>query len=257
LENGTVALRGVNNAIYEGLRERWYDAKDDPIALLRAESRLRNPWIAQEIVRAFGSGAARVLDVGCGAGFLSNYMAAAGHRVTGLDAARGTLDVAAEHDATHSVRYDCGDALALPYDEGAFDVVCAMDFLEHVEDPERVITEAARVLAPGGLFFFHTFNRNWLSGLVVIKGVEWFVRNTPEDLHVLRLFLKPEEVTAMCRAHGLDPVQVLGARPELGAAFAKMLFTGSVQDDFRFTFTHSTRIAFTGFARKERAAVPA
>jgi 2-polyprenyl-6-hydroxyphenyl methylase / 3-demethylubiquinone-9 3-methyltransferase len=45
-----------------------------------------------------------------------------------------------------------------------------------------------RVLAPSGLFFFHTFNRNWIANLIVIKGVELFVKNTPEDLHVLRLF---------------------------------------------------------------------
>ena len=50
------------------------------------------------------------------------------------------------------------------------------------------------MLAPGGRFFFHTFNRTWLAWLIVIKGVGWFVRNTPRDLHVLRLFVKPSEL---------------------------------------------------------------
>ena len=110
-------------------------------------------------------------------------------------------------------------------------------FLEHVEEPERLVGEMARVLAPSGLFFFHTFNRNFLAWLVVIKGVEWFVKNTPHDLHVLRLFLKPDEVFAMCLAHGLQRETLLGSRPLIGAPFWRMLRTGSVPSDFAFTFT--------------------
>src|SRR6201999_1216443 len=113
------------------------------------------------------------------------------YRVTGLDASPESLVVAARHDETGSVRYERGDALALPYADASFDAVCAMDFLEHVEEPARVVAECSRVLRPGGLFFFHTFNRSFLAWLVVIKGVEWFVRNTPRDMHVLRLFIPP------------------------------------------------------------------
>src|SRR5262245_2854642 len=76
----------VNNDFYHQLGERWYTAEDDPIALLRAESRARNPWIASNILQAFPSGEVRVLDIGCGGGFLSNYLAGAGFNVTGIDA---------------------------------------------------------------------------------------------------------------------------------------------------------------------------
>lgn len=246
----------TNNAIYDDLCDRWYDADDDPVALLRAESRMRNPWVERLIAEQLGAGTKRVLDVGCGAGFLSNALAASGHAVTGLDAAAGALAVARTHDATGRVRYDVGDARALPYDDGAFDVVCAMDFLEHVDDPARVIAEAARVLAPGGLFFFHTFNRNLLAWLVVIKGVEWFVRNTPDDMHVLGLFLKPAEVRAMCAAQGMAIVELHGSRPKLDAAFARMLVTRTVPRDFSFTFTRATTIAYTGVARRTERALP-
>jgi len=61
--------RPVNNAIY-ALGDRWYSADDDPVALLRAESRLRNPWVAARVVTSVGA-RARVLDIGCGAGFLA------------------------------------------------------------------------------------------------------------------------------------------------------------------------------------------
>jgi len=250
VETKTQPVSHVNNDIYDDLGAAWYEAEDNPVALLRAESRLRNPWLAQQIESELGARRCRVLDVGCGGGFLSNYLAEKGHALTGIDAAKGSLDVARAHDRTRSVTYDTGDARALPYDDGTFDVVCAMDFLEHVEEPGRVVAEIARVLAPAGLFFFHTFNRNFLAWLVVIKGVQWFVKNTPVDMHVLRLFLKPEEVFAMCQAHGLSRVRLLGSRPKIGTSFWRMLGTGKVADDFAFTFTSSTRLALTGIARK-------
>jgi 2-polyprenyl-6-hydroxyphenyl methylase/3-demethylubiquinone-9 3-methyltransferase len=250
VETRTTEPRPVNNAIYDELGERWYTAQDDPVALLRAEARLRNPWICERIRQVLGDRACAVLDVGCGAGFLSNALAEDGHEVTGLDASSESLAVAARHDRTGRVRYELGDALALPYRAGSFDVVCAMDFLEHVEEPAAVVSEIARVLAPGGLFFFHTFNRSWLSWLIVIKGVEWFVRNTPRDMHVLRLFIKPSELDAMCREHGLERIELRGLRPLFGAAMWRMLGTGVVPEDLGFTFTRSVRLGYSGIARK-------
>jgi 2-polyprenyl-6-hydroxyphenyl methylase/3-demethylubiquinone-9 3-methyltransferase len=243
----------VNNDWYADLGARWYTARDTPIALLRAESRHRNPWIAHEIVRERGDARCRILDLGCGAGFLANYLGELGHAVTGLDTTAESLTVARHHDRSGRVHYEVGDACALPFPDGSFDVVCAMDLLEHVEDPERLIAEASRVLTPSGLLFFHTFNRNWLSHLIVIKGVELFVKNTPKDLHVLRLFRTPREVDAMLAGSGLEIVELLGSRPRFRWPLWRMLLTGSVGDDFAFTFTPSTRLGFTGYARKLEA----
>lgn len=248
--------RSVNNAVYEELGDRWYEAQDHPIALLRAESACRTQWIADELVKAFGPRPLRVLDLGCGAGFLSNALAKLGHRVTGVDASPESLAVAARHDAGRSVEYVVGDACALTFADGSFDVVCAMDFLEHVEEPARVVAEAARVLGPGGSFFFHTFNRNWLAWLVVVKGVEWFVKNTPPDLHVTRLFIKPKELRAMCAAHGLSVSQMRGFAPVLAStAFLRLVLTRTVPSDFQFRFTVSTRIGYTGLAFKSGARI--
>jgi 2-polyprenyl-6-hydroxyphenyl methylase/3-demethylubiquinone-9 3-methyltransferase len=238
--------RAVNNEWYADLGAKWYAADDTPIALLRAESRHRNPWIASVI----GEAPRDVLDLGCGAGFLSNYLATQGHHVTGIDTTTENLIVAKLHDETRLVAYQKGDACELPYPDASFDVVCAMDLLEHVEEPHRLIAEASRVLRPGGTFLFHTFNRNWLSNLIVIKGVEWFVKNTPADLHVLRLFHTPQEITAMLNARGLDVVELRGSRPRFRWPLWRMLLTGRVGDDFAFTFTPSTKLGFTGLAKK-------
>jgi len=241
---------GVDNTVFSQLGDRWYEADDDPIALLRAEARLRNPWIARRIAAAFADAPCDVLDVGCGAGFLANDLGARGHRVVGVDASREALEVAARHDASRSVSYRRGDALALPLPNASFDVACAMDLLEHVPDPTAAVAEIARVLRPSGLFFFHTFNRNLLAWLVVVKGVEWFVRNTPRDLHAARLFVRPDELRGMCAARDLAIVEMLGARPALDAAFARMIASGVVPRDFQFVFTSSLAIGYTGFARK-------
>lgn len=238
--------RRINNRWYRELGDRWYRAQDTPIALLRAESRHRNPWIADVI----GPYPRAVLDLGCGAGFLSNYLAARGHHVRGLDADAESLEVARAYDRSGSADYQRGDACTLPYADASFDVVCAMDLLEHVEDPARLVAEAARVLAPGGVFFFHTFNRTWLAKLIVIDGVRLFVKNTPKDLHVLRLFVPPRDLTAMCEGAGLAIVCMRGSRPRFRWPLWRMLVTGRVGDDFSFTFTPSTRLGFTGYARK-------
>jgi 2-polyprenyl-6-hydroxyphenyl methylase / 3-demethylubiquinone-9 3-methyltransferase len=239
----------IDNAIYDRLGERWYGANDDPVALLRAEARLRNPWVEARIARELGADA-RVLDVGCGGGFLANHLARAGLRVTGLDASAEALEVARRHDVTRAVTYVRGDGYALPFEEATFDAVCAMDFLEHVDDPGRVVSEAARVLRPGGLFFFHTFNRSVSSWLVVIKGVEWFVKNTPRDLHVLELFVKPSELRWACDASGLEVVELVGVRPALDRAFFSMLATRVVPEDFAFVHTKSLACGYSGCARR-------
>lgn len=241
-----VEPRLVNNRWYSELGDRWYRAQDTPIALLRAESRHRNPWIAG----AIGTTPQRVLDLGCGAGFLSNYLAARGHRVCGLDADAESLAVARAYDQTATVEYQQGDACALPFPDASFDVVCAMDLIEHVEDPARLIAEASRVLAPGGVFFFHTFNRTWLAKLIVIDGVRLFVKNTPKDLHVLRLFVPPGDLETMCRRAHLEIADLRGSRPQFDWPLWRMLATGKVGDDFAFTFTRSTALGFTGYARK-------
>lgn len=242
------ASHSINNQLYDQLGERWYSADDDPVALLRAESRLRNPWVSSRLREHHGSNAS-LLDIGCGAGFLSNALAREGFDVVGLDSSDESLAVARRHDETNSVRYQAGNALALPYPAASFDAVSAMDFLEHVEDPAAVVAEAARVLRPRGLFFFHTFNRNPLAWLIVIKGVEWFVNNTPSSMHLLRLFIKPTELSKMCADNGLRVDEVHGSAPVVcSKAFFRMLTTGIVPPDFCFKFTNSTRLAYTGFA---------
>jgi 2-polyprenyl-6-hydroxyphenyl methylase/3-demethylubiquinone-9 3-methyltransferase len=247
---GSPAQPEIDNSIYEELGERWYSAGDDPVALLRAESRLLGAWVRDELRERFGGRPAAVLDVACGAGFLANPLAAAGHAVTGIDLSPASLAVARRHDATGSVDYRTMDARALAFPDGQFDAVCMMDFLEHLEERDAVLREAARVLKPGGWLCFHTFNRTPASWLIAIKGVEWFVRNTPRHMHVHNLFLKPEELARLCERNGMTVEGFQGVRPRIGRAFLRLLLTRRVDEAFGFQFTRLRWVGYCGWARR-------
>lgn len=239
----------IDNSIYDSLGERWYTAWDDPIALLRTENEAKWPWILKKIAE-FCPEANTVLDVGCGAGFLSNRLAQEGFEVSGVDLSEESLVVAARFDSTKSVRYERGNAYELPYTDKSFDVVTCMDFLEHVEDPALVIRECARVLRPGGLFFYHTFNRSPLSEAVIIKFVERFVKNTPPRMHVIELFLRPEEVLKYCENVGLENLDLTGLRPKIGSFSPMDIFRGIVPKTLTFTPTPSLALSYLGVASK-------
>ena len=241
----------VNNDYYNHLGENWYEADDDPIAVLRVEQQAKNPWVDNIISERFNSKELSILDVGCGAGFLTNYLSQRYDCVSGLDASESSLEVAKSKDISKKVKYSVGDAYNLPYKTGSMDIVCAMDFLEHVERPEDVVAECSRVLKPGGIFFFHTFNRNFLSWLIVIKFMEWFVPNTPKHLHVLHLFIKPRELELMMIAANLKQQKVTGIGPRFNWGFIKSIFSRKVLPGFSFKVGGPTILGYMGYSVKE------
>lgn len=244
-----MARSEVNNQLYDDLGERWYTAYDDPVALLRAESKIKTPWIVSRIRKIFPA-ECTVLDIGCGGGFLSNALSANGMTVTGVDLSQESLDVARRYDSTGKVTYLTADAYKLPFPDQSFDVVTAMDFLEHVDRPEAVVKEISRVLKPRGVFFFHTFNRNLLSYFVIIKLVEWLVKNTPKNLHVLHLFIKPRELDRYCMSAGMKSLEWTGIRPSFRTLTLQSLLSGIVPKALEFKLTKSLLLSYMGMARK-------
>lgn len=244
-------MKKVNNEFYNLYGDRWYTADDDPIALLRAESKTKTPWILQKIKeQSLLNNETKVLDVGCGAGFLSNELALAGLQVTGVDLSEESLKVAHDYDSTKSVHYLPADAYKLPFADHSFEVITAMDFLEHVDRPDDVIKEFSRVLKPNGIFIFHTFNRNPIAYLVIIKFVEWFVKNTPKDMHVLNLFIKPKELKQYCLAAQMTTQSMVGIKPMFSTIPLKNYFTGIVPKSLKFELTQNLLLSYMGIAKK-------
>jgi 2-polyprenyl-6-hydroxyphenyl methylase / 3-demethylubiquinone-9 3-methyltransferase len=243
----------INNHFYNDLGDRWYTAYDDPVAFLRQESKVKAPWVIERIAKYFPQKrTTKILDVGCGAGFLSNRLAVDRYRVHGVDLSLESLEVAKKYDSTGSVSYIYANAYQLPFADNFFEVVTAMDFLEHVEQPDLAIAEISRVLKPNGLFFYHTFNRNPLAYLIIIKGVEWLVKNTPKEMHTLDLFLKPAEVSDFCETYGMEVQEITGIRPRFSSFNFKDLINRQVPEDFSFILTPSLLLSYMGYAVKKR-----
>ena len=195
-------------ARFEALASRWWNP-EGPLKALHEINPLRLDYIDE---RAPLKGA-RVLDVGCGGGLLSEGMARRGAQVLGIDLAQGSLDVAAAHAREHEieVEYRCQGAEQLAVEQpGAFEIVTCLEMLEHVPDPARVVSACARAVQPGGTVFFSTINRNLKSFLLAIVGAEHILGMLPRGTHEYEKLIRPSELAAWCRDAGLQVLDVTG-----------------------------------------------
>lgn len=166
----------------------------------------------------------RVLDVGCGGGILAESLAREGAVVTGIDPSEKSLAAAREHAgrAGLSIDYRLGTAENLPSGNftEAFDLVFAVDVLEHVESLDRTVAGIAAVLAPGGGLGFLTHNRTPVAFLQLIWAEEHVERTMPRGFHDFRRFITPSELDAALRGHGMVVQGMKGvARDERGTRF--------------------------------------
>lgn len=188
-------------AKFDRLASRWWDP-DGESRPLHDLNPVRLAYVAGRVSLR----GARVLDVGCGGGLLSEALAAAGAHVTAIDLAPGVLDVARLHlfESNLAVDYRQISAEALAAEQpGSFDAITCMEMLEHVPDPGSVIEACARLLKPGGLWFASTLNRTPRAFALGIVGAEYLLRLLPRGTHHYRQFIKPSEMAAALRAADL------------------------------------------------------
>lgn len=239
----------IDNAFYDTLGEAWYSGENVAMSILRHEAKFKNAWVEEEIEKRLGKRPLTLVDIGCGGGFLTNYFSARGHRVIGLDASLNSLRTASRHDGA-GASYAQADAYRLPLDDQSVSVVCAMDVIEHLDRPADLVAEVSRVLEPGGLFFFQTYNRTPLAWLLFV----WAVNRTPGAVphtHVYHLFIKPKELQAHCESRQLAMQTMTGFKLGLNRASMKAL-TGDYSGvaDFRYELTRSLAAGYMGCARK-------
>ena len=174
-----------------------------------------NPLRTDYIDRHAPLDAARVVDVGCGGGILPEALARRGATVTGVDLAKKSLKVAQLHalDQGLTIDYRCVAVEALAAEQPAsFDRVVCMEMLEHVPDPQSVVSSCAALARPGGWVFFSTLNRNLKSYLMAVVGAEYVLNWLPRGTHDYARFIKPSELTRMARNAGLELADISGMR---------------------------------------------
>ena len=200
------------------LAARWWDPDGESRPLHDL-----NPVRAAYVADRLDLRGARVADVGCGGGLLSEALAKAGARVTGIDLGEKVIEIARLHMlesklAVPSLEIDyrvkSSSELAAAEPE-SFDAVCCMELIEHVPDPTALVGDLARMLKPGGVLVMSTLNRTPAAFGAAILGAEYLMRMLPRGTHHYAQFLKPSELGRLMRHAGLevDDVSGLGYNP--------------------------------------------
>lgn len=188
---------------FNRLADRWWDPTG-PMRPLHQMNPLRVGWIDSRIAAHFGT-PQRVLDIGCGAGLAAEALAALGHEVLGIDAARDTIEAARVHAEGSGLALAYRDATAetLLAEGVLFPVITALEVIEHVPDPVAFIRLLAGLLEPGGLLFVSTLNRTLRSLAFAKIGAEYVARMLPSGTHDWRRFVTPAELGRAGTAAGL------------------------------------------------------
>jgi 2-polyprenyl-6-hydroxyphenyl methylase/3-demethylubiquinone-9 3-methyltransferase len=198
-------------ARFEQIAETWWDPKG-PMKVLHKFNPVRLAYIRDEACRRFGRDprSARslegitILDVGCGGGVLSEPLARLGAKVTGLDPAPTNISVAKLHAERAGVTVDYRNETveSVVAKGGTFDMVLAMEVVEHVADRQAFVNACVQVVKPGGCLAMATINRTLRSFASAIVGAEYILGWLPKGTHEWDRFVTPEELAAAIETAG-------------------------------------------------------
>lgn len=195
-------------AKFEALASRWWDKQGDMKALHDI-----NPLRANYIDQHSRIAGKTILDVGCGAGILSESLAQRGALVTAIDMGLEPLEVAKLHLLESGVSVDYQQSTAEDFAKAnpeKFDVITCMEMLEHVPEPASVIQACADLVKPGGQVFFSTINRSPKSYAMAILAAEYVLNLVPKGTHHYDKLLKPSELAKWMRQAGLKIQNISG-----------------------------------------------
>ena len=204
---------------FSALADEWWDPRGK-MAVLHRFNPVRLGYIKEAACRHFerdekrldALAGLRILDIGCGAGILSEPLARLGAQVVGADPAEPNIAAARLHAAEVGVTVDyratTAEALA---DAGErFDIVLAMEVVEHVADMGLFVKRCAEMVKPGGLMIAATLNRTIKSFALAIVGAEYVLGWLPRGTHRWDKFVTPNELEAVLERNGLRVIQETG-----------------------------------------------
>lgn len=210
----TVDAREIQNFSKDAAR--WWDV-NGPFAPLHKLNPTRLSYLRGQIDAHYGCNPTdltpykklSILDIGCGGGLVCEPMARLGASVTGIDADTAAIDIARDHAAQSglAITYRAVTTAGL---KQTFDVVFALEIIEHVTDPAQFMTEVAALVKPNGLVIFSTLNRTAKSYTLGIIAAEYLLRWVPAGTHRWKKFVKPSELARLARQAGLSPHHIQG-----------------------------------------------
>jgi 2-polyprenyl-6-hydroxyphenyl methylase/3-demethylubiquinone-9 3-methyltransferase len=210
--NGAETVDQDEVARFSRLAGEWWDPHG-PMATLHKFNPVRLPYIRDRTAEHFrrdpksldSLSGLRCLDIGCGAGILCEPLARLGASVVGADPSAKNIAVAQAHAAQAGVAIDYRDTTAEQLAEAGerFDVVLAMEVVEHVTDVGLFIAQTGAMVKPGGLLFVATLNRTAKSFALAIVGAEYILRWLPRGTHRWDKFVTPDELEIAIERGGL------------------------------------------------------
>ncbi len=181
---------------------------------------LRIALIRDRAIQHFGKSAEHpaplsglsLVDIGCGGGLISEPMCRLGATVTAIDASQKNIGVASLHaqQGGLSIDYRATTAEELAAQGAQYDVVLALEIVEHVADVELFLSTVCKLVKPGGLLFVSTLNRTAKSYAMAIIGAEYILRWLPVGTHQWKKFLRPSEVCRPLRQNAIEVMQMQG-----------------------------------------------
>ncbi len=219
----TTTARQDEVARFSALAARWWDP-DGEFSQLHRLNPLRIACIRDRAAERFGRDPRHlrpfagldVVDLGCGGGLAAEALARLGARVTAIDASRESIGVAAARAAAAGLPIDYRRAVpeALVDEERQFDLVVALEVVEHVADLDAFLLAAVALTRPGGALAFSTLSRTLPSLLLAKVAAEYVVRWVPPGTHDWRRFVRPSELAEGLRRAGARLVDITGVSYE-------------------------------------------
>ncbi len=188
---------------------KWWD-EDGPFKPLHRLNPVRVEYIENQINGRYGAlDNLDILDIGCGGGLVTEELAHLGANVTGIDADANAIDTAINHAKASNldITYICDDARNL---DKQYDIVIALEIIEHVPDIGAFIKLCKSRLKPDGLLIMSTLNRTPKSYALGIIAAEYILKWVPRGTHKWNKFVKPSEIAHHARKYGLTSQNVTG-----------------------------------------------
>lgn len=204
---------------FSKISSQWWD-ENGPFKPLHQLNPARLQYIRDCLISHFQRDSSKdkllgnlsVLDIGCGGGLVAEPLTRLGASVTGIDASEQAIEVAKAHASMMdlAITYECLSAEDLKARGQTFDVVLALEIVEHVADVAGFLKTCTELVNPNGALLLSTLNRTWKSYAVAIVGAEYIMGLLPKGTHDWHKFLSPAELASHLRPLGFSFIDLKG-----------------------------------------------